>query len=99
MTERKVWHCHWASVADAECIRDDAGEIDAEFVALPNGVILEDIANIDRVFKLVIEGDRELYDDDEYEPDEFVLRQKRSDYLEYGYGDDTLLVCVQKEVL
>lgn len=95
----KVWVCNWASLGDAECVRDD-GIVDTEFLATPYGVVLGDIANIATVHKLVEDDLRETYEEDFVE-ETWQLRENasRDGYREYTYGEDTLLICVQKDVL
>lgn len=91
----KIWHCNWASTMDADCQRDDANEIDRELMANPNGVLLADINQINKVQTLVVEEDRDLYDGHDYE---WVLQKSTDEYREYVYGE-YLLVCSLKEVM
>jgi hypothetical protein len=103
----KIWHINWASIADAECTRDDAHEIDVEFMASPNGVLLADIADLDKIKALVVAEDREMYGEEHeetgdnaypYVEGEWIERDNRGDYRTYTYGD-WLVIATLKEVL
>lgn len=94
----KIWMCNWASVQDAECLHDDVREIDAEFLANPTGILLASIDDIEKVRQCIVADQIDLYGNDATD-EPLVLREERLDYREYAYGDDTVLICVAKEVM
>jgi hypothetical protein len=96
----RVWAINWADICDVKCIRDDGIELDD--LAQPNGVLLMDINDIATVHKMA-QDDIIAMNDGEDTGDEWELMGSRSslddNYRVYRYGDDTLMICVLKEVL